>query len=83
MRAFTRTGGPLTLEEKDRLLEALEALRNEEHAMSTKARVHLYMLHPIGPLDAGRVRMFMADARAHYGACVKDLPPNYPATLPH
>jgi hypothetical protein len=41
------------------------------------------MLHPIGPLDAGRVRMFMADARAHYGACAKDLPPNYPATLPH
>ena len=83
MRAFTRTGGAMTLDEKDRLLDALGALRNEENTMWAKARVKLYEMRQIGPLDAGRVRMFMADARQHYGACVRELPPDFPGGIPH
>jgi hypothetical protein len=83
MRAFTRSGGAMSQEEKDRLLQAVEALRNEENTMWAKARLKMYQLRKIGPLDAGRVQMFMADARQHYGACVKDLPPDFPAGVPH
>ena len=83
MRAFTRSGGAMSQEEKDRLLGAVEALRNEENTMWAKGRLKMYQLRKIGPLDAGRVRMFMADARAHYGACVRDLPPGYPNAIPH
>ncbi len=73
----------MTQEEKDRLLDALEALRNEDNTMWRKARVNLYWLRHIGPLDAGRVQTFMTDAREHYGSCVKDLPPGFPRAVPH
>jgi hypothetical protein len=36
----------------------------------------------LGPLDEHRLRQFMADARAHYGACVKPLPRDYPRGVP-
>jgi hypothetical protein len=32
-------------------------------------------MRQIGPLDADRVRLFMTEAREHYGDCVKDIPP--------
>jgi hypothetical protein len=83
LRAFTRTGGPMTLQEKDALLSALEALRNDENTMWVKSRVHLFELHDVGSLYPRRVRMFMNDARAHYGACVKELPPGFPSRPPH
>lgn len=78
MRAFVRTGGPLTLDEKDRLLDAVGALRNDDYAMGVKSRFTLTELRQIGPLDPGRVRMFLADARAHYGNCVNPHPTDFP-----
>jgi hypothetical protein len=36
----------------------------------------LPILLRIGPLDRTRVRSFIADARAHYGDCIKPLPPS-------
>lgn len=74
MRAFTRTGGPMTLEEKDRLLDSVGALRNEDFVMGVKSQFTISQMTRIGPLDTGRVQTFMADARAHYGDCVKGLP---------
>jgi hypothetical protein len=78
LRAFRRTGGAVSDEEKDRILAAVEALRSDDEIMWRKARTKLPELRAIGPLDAGRVRRFMADAREHYGDCVKGLPPDWP-----
>jgi hypothetical protein len=78
LRAFRRTGGPVSDSEKDSLLQAIEALRAEDQIMWIKARIKIPQLRKIGPLDEGRVRFFMAKAREHYGDCVKDLPPDFP-----
>ena len=78
LRAFRRTGGAVSDEEKDRLLGAVEALRSDDHIIWLKARVKLPELHKLGQLDLARMHYFMSDARRHYGACVRDLPPNFP-----
>jgi hypothetical protein len=78
LRAFSATGGTVSADEKARVLGAVEALRSEDDIMWRKARVKLPKLFRLGPLDPVRVHEFMADAREHYGDCVKDLPPNWP-----
>lgn len=82
LRAFRRAGGPVSDEEKDRVVGAVEALRSDDQIMWLKARVKLPELRKIGDLDTARRNFFMASAREHYGACVKDLPPNWPDTAP-
>ena len=77
LRAFRRTGGEVSDAEKDRLLEAVEALRNDEQIIWLRVQAKLPLLMSIGPLDERRVQHFMANARAHYGSCVKDLPPDW------
>ena len=81
LRAFRRSGGEVSDAEKDRLLEAEEALRSDEQIIWLRVQSKLPLLMSIGPLDAKRVRHFMANARAHYGTCVKDLPRDWPSGL--
>jgi hypothetical protein len=79
LRAFRRTGGPVSDAEKDRVLEAVEALRSDEQIIWLRVQAKLPLLMKIGPLDQERVQHFMANARQHYGTCVKDLPADWPA----
>ena len=74
LRAFRSTGGPLSNEEKDQLLRSAEALRNDDALISKSAEMMLPSIEQLGPLDRTRVRSFIADARAHYGDCIKPLP---------
>ena len=83
LRAFRRTGGAVSDEEKDRLLGAVEALRSEDQIIWLKTRTKLPELRKVGWLDASRTNYFMANARDHYGACVRELPPNFGDKLPH
>jgi hypothetical protein len=86
LRAFRRTGGGVSDAEKDRALEAVEALRSDEQIIWLRVQAKLPLLMSIGPLDRTRVQHFMANAREHYGTCVRDLPrgwPNAPMQRPH
>lgn len=77
LHAFSRTGGPLTQAESSQLLDAVEALRIDEQFMWTGADYQMRELRQLGPLDAESKRHLMQTARVHYGACVKDLPPDF------
>ncbi|WP_095011727.1 hypothetical protein [Tsuneonella mangrovi] len=79
LRAFRRIGGPISDAEADRLLGAIEALRSEDALMFQSAQINFGYLKAIGKPDADRVKMFMSDARSHYGSCVQDLPADWPA----
>jgi hypothetical protein len=78
LRAFRRIGGPVSDAEKDRVVEAVEALRNDEQIIWIRTRTKLPILLRIGPLDPARVRQFMTDARRHYGGCIRELPARLP-----
>jgi hypothetical protein len=82
LRAFRTIGGAVSDQEKDRLLDAVEALRTEDALMAQAARIKLPEIVRLGKLDESRVRLFMKDAREHYGVCVKDLPADFPAGAP-
>jgi hypothetical protein len=82
LRAFRRSGGALSNEEKDRLLETVEQLRNDDHLFWRLAKGVIPKLQSIGPLDSTRVRKFMAQARDHYGDCIKPLPAGFPEGVP-
>lgn len=82
LRAFRPFGSSVSDEEKDRLLGAVEALRTEDALMAQAARIKLPEIVRLGELDRERVRQFMADARNHYGACIKDLPQDFPKGVP-
>jgi hypothetical protein len=77
LRAFRRTGGAVSDEEKDRVLEAAEALRSDEQIIWLRVQAKLPLLMKIGPLDQRRVQHFMANAREQYGSCVKNLPTDW------
>jgi hypothetical protein len=78
LHAFRRSGGPVSAEEADRLLSAVEALRNDEHTMWGGAQYVMPSIRAIGTLDQRHVDDLLALARAHYGACVKPLPADFP-----
>jgi hypothetical protein len=82
LRAFRTSGGAVSDQEKDRLLDAVEELRTEDALMAQGARIKLPEIVRLGQLDENRVQQFMADARAHYGVCVKYLPADFPAGVP-
>lgn len=82
LKAFRRIGGPVSGEEADRVLGAVEALRNDARVFWGEARFALPKLSEIGSLDP-RVRQILMDvARQRYGTCAKDLRPDFPANLP-
>jgi hypothetical protein len=82
LRAFRRTGSAVSDAEKDRVLEAVEALRSDEQIIWLRVQAKLPLLMNMGPLDQKRVQHFMANARQHYGTCVKDLPADWPNGVP-
>jgi hypothetical protein len=82
LRAFRPKGGPISDEERDHLLSAVEALRTEDALMNQAARIKLPEILHLGALDRARVDQFMGDAREHYGSCIKDLPPGFPQRVP-
>jgi hypothetical protein len=71
LHAFRSTGSPLSNEEKNQLLGAVEALRNDDSLISASVAMMLPSIQQLGRLDPTRVHSFIAAARAHYGDCVK------------
>lgn len=82
LKAFRRSGGAVSAEEADRVLEAVEQLRTDDRTMSYGAQFVLPMIRSIGKLDPAYTHVAMHMGRQHYGGCVKDLPPDFPAHLP-
>lgn len=82
LKAFSRAGGPVTSEERAGVLRAVEALRSDDRVFFGEARFALPMLRQVGRLDPKTTQILMQVARQHLGACVKDLPPDFPANLP-
>ena len=83
LRSLPRTGGTLSGEERSRVLEAVEALRNYDELMYTSARWTLPTMRKLGgKFDPVRVQRNMNFARHYYGACVRDLPPDWAPQSP-
>ena len=82
LRAFRRSGGDLSDAEKDRLLETVEQLRNDDHLFWRLGHGLIPLLKGIGPLHPIRVEKLMAQAHDHYGDCIKPLPANFPEAMP-
>ena len=83
LRALKRTGGPLEQYEEAEVLAGVEALRNDDRMMWVSAKSAFDAMHKLhGRLDPARLKLFMDNARDHYGACVKDLPDGWPNGLP-
>ena len=82
LKAFRRTGEPLSAAEGDRVLTKVEQLRNDDRMMWYAAQFTLPLIREIGPLDPAYTQVSLHMARRHYGTCVKDLPPNFPAGVP-
>lgn len=75
LRALRRTGGLLSEAEQTHVLDAVEALRVEEHNMANSAAYVLPDLRRLGPFDPVRTALFLGKARGWYGpACVQDKP---------
>jgi hypothetical protein len=82
LRAFRRSGGPLSDAERDRLLDTVEQLRNDDHLFWRLGRGLIPQLKAMGPLDSVRVEKLMAQAHDHYGDCIRPLPDNFPEGMP-
>jgi hypothetical protein len=83
LRALKRSGGPLEQYEEAEVLAGVEALRNDDRMMWVSAKSAFDAMHRLqGRLDPKRMKLFMDNARDHYGTCVRDLRPNWPDALP-
>ena len=75
LRSIRSVGGQLTQAEGDRVLQAVEALRNDEARIMTGVRWFLpHLAHAHIPLGEAHVRRLTTWARHRYDACLKDLP---------
>jgi len=75
LRALRGVGGPLSEAEQTHVLEAVEALRVEEHKMANSAAYILPELRRLGSFDPTRMKLFLDNARTWYGpACIHDKP---------
>ncbi len=83
LRALNRSGGALSAAERDKILSAVEALRSDDNLMWMVSGWTMPKLRELGPLDADRVGDMLADARGHYGDCIKPLPTNFPDRAAH
>ena len=82
IEAMKRTGGPLSLSEQMELLQAVESVRSDGRRMLAGIGWSMTVLPKLdGTVDKVRLAQFMDSARLHYGTCVRDLPPDWPATL--
>ena len=82
LHMLKHSGGPLTSNEQDRVLAAVEALRNDDLQMWLSAKVIMPDLRSLGSLDLAPMRRIMRGVREHYGACARDLPDDFPKNLP-
>ncbi len=83
LRALKRNGGPLEQYEEAEVLAGVEALRNDDRIMWVSAKSAFDAMHRLhGRLDPTRLRLFMDNARDHYGQCIQPLPDNWPDGLP-
>jgi hypothetical protein len=83
LRSLPQTGGPLTQDEKSRVLEAVDALRTHDRLMFVAARWTLPTMRKLGgQLDPKRKQRFTNFARYYYGTCIKDLPPDWEPQSP-
>jgi hypothetical protein len=83
LRALPWVGGPLTQDERSRVLEALEALHVRDGMMFIAARWTLPAMRQLGgELDPARKQRFMNFARHYYGNCIRDLPPDWAPQSP-
>ena len=83
LRSLPKTGGPLTQDEKSRVLEAVDALRTRDRVMFIAARWTLPTMRKLGgQLDPDRKQRFTNFARHYYGTCIKDLPPDWAPQSP-
>lgn len=75
LRGLRRAGGPLSEAEQTHALDAIEALRVEEHNMAHSAAYVLPDLRRLGAFDPARMKLFLDRARGWYGeACVQNKP---------
>jgi hypothetical protein len=75
LRALRRTGGPLSEAEQTHVLDAVEALRVQEHNIANAAAYIMPDLRRLGAIDPARMALFLDRARGWYGpACVQDKP---------
>ena len=75
LRALRHSGGALSEAEQTHVLDAVEALRVEEHNMANSAAYILPGLRHLGAFDPARMKIFLDHARAWYGpACIQDKP---------
>jgi hypothetical protein len=82
LRSLRRTGGPLSQQEAAEVVAAVEALRNNDDAMWAAARWALPAIQKLGRLDVERRGRLVGNARRHYGACIRDLPADWPKGVP-
>ena len=78
LRSLRRIGGPLSDAERDRMIEAVETLRQDEAAMWSGVRwtlPRIQALHVRAPPEI--TKRVLGWARATYGACIHDLPPDW------
>jgi hypothetical protein len=83
LRALNRSGGTLSLMERDKVLSTVEALRSDDHLMWLVSGWTMPKLRELGPLDADRLAQMLRIARDHYGDCVKPLTANFLEGTPH
>lgn len=82
LHSLRRTGRALSQQESAEVVAAVEALRSNDNAMWAAARWALPSIQKLGPLDAERRTRLMRNAHRHYGACIRDLPANWPNGVP-
>src|SRR5206468_6757341 len=67
MRSYARSGGPLTEDERARILSAVESLKTSDLGMWRAAGWSLPAIRSLGPLNSRRMMFFDRFARAKYG----------------
>jgi hypothetical protein len=83
LRSLRRTGGPLSDVERDRAVQAVEALRQDDNLMYGAITYVLPEIEKAGiALTPKRKASFMVWARKRYGACIQDLPPDWATKEP-
>lgn len=80
--SLMRKGGKLSLAEQMALLQGVEAVRSDGRRIMSGIDWSMRVLPKLrGTVDEGRLKGFMDAARLHYGACVRNLPADWPTTL--
>lgn len=81
IHALKHSGGPLTDTEQSNLLQGVEAVRADGIRMMSGINWMMEVLPALhGSFDKSRTDFFMSSARRRYGACIRDVPADWPKT---